>query len=46
MELFNSNTTPLYLLLCYLDRDSMLHIMEVDGTAWMQRGRLLDIQNV
>ena len=32
METFYSNTTPLYLLLCYLDRASMLHIMVVDGT--------------
>ena len=46
METFYSNTTPLYLLLRYLDRASMLHIMVVDGTAWMQRGLLLDIQNV
>ena len=45
MEKFCSNTVALHLLLCCLDRASMLHTVEVDGTAWMQRGPLLDIQN-
>ena len=46
METFCSNTVAFHLLLCCLDRASILRIMEVDGTAWMQRGPLLDIQNV
>ena len=44
METFCSNTVSLHLLLCCLDRASMPHIVEVDGTVWMQRGPLLDIQ--
>ena len=46
METLCSNTVALYLLLCCLNRASMLHIVEVDGTAWMQRAPLLDIQNI
>ena len=46
MEKFCSNTVALHLLLCCLHRASMLHTVEVDGTACMQRGPLLDIQNV
>ena len=46
MEKFCFNTVALHLLLCCLDRASMLRIAEVDGTVWMQRGLLLDIQNV
>ena len=46
MEKFCSNTVALDLLLCCLDRASMLRIVEGDGTASMQRGPLLDIQNV
>ena len=44
METFCSSTVALHLLHC-LDRASMLRI-EVDVTVWMQRGPLLDIQNV
>ena len=48
MEKFCSNTVALDLLLCCLDRASMLRpsMLEGDGTASMQRGPLLDIQNV
>ena len=45
-QTFYSNTVALHLLLRCLDRASMQHIVEVDGTVWMQRGPLLDIQNV
>ena len=46
METFCSSTVTLSLLLCFLDRASMLRIVEVDGTALMQKGPRLDIQNV
>ena len=46
METCSSNTVRLHLLLCWLDRACILHIVEVDGTAWMERDSLLDIQNI
>ena len=45
-ETFCFNTVALHLLLCCLDRAFMQRIVEVDGTVWMQRGPLLDSQNV
>ena len=46
METFCFRTVTLHLLRCFLDRASMLRIVEVDGTVLMQKGPPLDIQNV
>ena len=45
MEIFYSNLVALHLLQCCLYQVSMIHVVEVDET-WMQRGQLLDIQNI
>ena len=46
MEIFYSNTVALHLLQCCLYQVSMIHVVEVDDITWMQRGQLLDIQNI